>query len=114
VAAIQIVIVSSTTGIVTGTAGTPQLLFMLVAGVVTAIPLLLFAAAARRLPLVYIGMTQYLAPVLQFVIGIVLLHEAMSAARWIGFALVWVALIVLTVDMIRAGRAARPIVAETV
>ena len=62
------------------------------AGAVTATPLLLFAAAARRLPLVYIGLTQYLAPVIQFIVGVVVLHEDMPLERWIGFALVWVAL----------------------
>jgi len=114
VAAIQLVVVASTTGIVTGTAGTTQLLFMLAAGGITAIPLLLFAAAARRLPLVYIGMAQYLAPVMQFLIGVVVLHESMSISRWVGFGLVWLALIVLTFHSLRVGRAARPIVADTV
>jgi chloramphenicol-sensitive protein RarD len=114
VAIVQLVLVALTGGIVTGTAGTPQLLSMLIAGGVTAVPLLLFAAAARRLPLVYIGMAQYLAPVLQLVIGVVLLGEPMSLERWIGFALVWVALLVLTVDMVRAGRAPRRAALEPV
>jgi chloramphenicol-sensitive protein RarD len=107
VAVVQLVVVALTTGIVTGTAGTPHLLLMLAAGAITAIPLLLFAAAARRLPLIYIGLTQYLAPVLQFVVGVVLLGEDMPLERWIGFALVWVALIVLTIDMLASGRAQR-------
>ena len=94
-------------GLVTGTQGTPHLLITLCAGAITAIPLLLFAAAARRLPLVYIGLTQYLAPVMQFLIGVVLLHEDMPTERWIGFGLVWVALIVLTVDALARGRAPR-------
>ena len=67
----------------------------------------MFAAAARRLPLVYIGLTQYVAPVLQFVIGVAFLGEEMPVERWIGFALVWVALIVLTADALAAGRARR-------
>lgn len=94
-------------GIVTGTAGTGHLVATLFAGAVTAIPLLLFAAATRRLPLVYVGLTQYLAPVLQFIVGVAVLHEAMPAERWAGFGLVWVALIVLTIDMLAGGRAQR-------
>ena len=107
VALLILAVVSSTGGLVTGTVGVPHLIATLFAGAITATPLLLFAAAARRLPLVYIGLTQYLAPVLQFVIGVAFLHEEMPVERWIGFALVWVALIVLTVDMIAAGRAQR-------
>lgn len=107
VAIVQLVIVALTGGIVTGTAGPVHVVVMLLAGGVTAIPLLLFAAAARRLPLVYIGLTQYLAPVMQLIFGVVLLHEDMPIGRWIGFGLVWVALIVLTVDMLRTGRTNR-------
>jgi chloramphenicol-sensitive protein RarD len=76
-------------------------------GAVTAIPLLMFAAAARRLPLTYIGLTQYLAPILQFIIGVVVLHEDMPTARWLGFGLVWLALVVLTVDVFGANRRSR-------
>jgi chloramphenicol-sensitive protein RarD len=107
VALVQLGVVALTTGIVTGTAGTPHLLLVLLAGAVTATPLLLFAAAARRLPLVYIGLAQYLAPVIQFIVGVALLGEEMPFERWIGFGLVWVALIVLTADMLLRGRAAR-------
>jgi chloramphenicol-sensitive protein RarD len=74
-------------------------------GVVTAIPLLLFAAGTRRLPLSVIGLLQYLAPVLQFAVGVGIRHEPLPPAEFVGFALVWLALIVLTVDGIRAGRA---------
>ena len=107
VAIVILVVVAMTSGLVTGTTGLPQLLVALVAGAVTATPLLLFAAAARRIPLVYLGLTQYLAPVIQFLIGVVVLHEDMPLERWIGFVLVWVALIVLTVDMLANGRASR-------
>lgn len=107
VAIVILGIVAATSGIVTGNAGTPHLILSLFAGAVTATPLLLFAAAARRLPLVYIGLTQYIAPVLQFIIGVVILHEDMPIERWIGFALVWVALIVLTADALASGRARR-------
>lgn len=77
------------------------------AGVATSAPLLLFAAATRRLPLSYVGLTQYLTPVIQFVFGVVLLHEEMPPARWVGFAIVWAALILLTIDMLRHTRATR-------
>jgi len=91
-------------GLVTGTAGVGQAVSIASAGAVTAIPLLLFAAAARRIPLTYMGLTQYLAPVLQFLIGVLVLGEAMPPARWIGFGLVWVALVVLTIDMFTGSR----------
>ena len=74
---------------------------LVLAGVVTAIPLLLFAAAARRVPLTTIGLLQFLTPVLQLIVGVVLLHEHVSPARWVGFGIVWVALMVLATDMLR-------------
>lgn len=73
-------------------------------GVVTAIPLLLFGAAARRLPLSTIGLLQYIGPALQFLIGVWIYHEPMPLSRLIGFALVWTALAVLTFDGLRNGR----------
>jgi chloramphenicol-sensitive protein RarD len=107
VAVIQLVITGATVGIAVGNAGPIHVALMIATGVITAVPLLLFAAAARRLPLVALGLTQYLAPVLQFLTGVFLLHEPMPTGRWIGFALVWLALILLTVDMIRAARRGR-------
>jgi chloramphenicol-sensitive protein RarD len=73
-------------------------------GAVTVIPLLLFAAATRRLPLSVIGLLQYLAPVLQFAVGVGIRHEKLPPAEWAGFGLVWVALVVLTVDGLRSQR----------
>jgi chloramphenicol-sensitive protein RarD len=82
---------------------------MAASGIITAVPLIFFGAAARRLPLTAMGMLQYLAPTLQFVIALLVLHEEMPLERWIGFALVWTALVLLTGDMIRAVRRnARP------
>ena len=75
---------------------------LMLAGVVTAVPLLLFAAAARRIPLTTVGLLQFITPVLQLLCGVLLLDEHMSRERWIGFAIVWVALLVLTVDMLAA------------
>ncbi len=77
------------------------------AGLVTVVPLLLFAAAARRTSLTLIGLMQYGTPVVQFLIGVLVFGEHMPASRWWGFALVWVALVVLTVDGLRRGRAHR-------
>lgn len=74
------------------------------AGAVTAIPLLCFAEAANRIPLTGLGMLQYVAPVLQFALGVLLFHEPMPPARLAGFALVWLALIVFTVDAVRHAR----------
>jgi chloramphenicol-sensitive protein RarD len=100
----QLIFVGMTTGITIGNVSVLQTVSMLLAGVVTAVPLLLFAGAARRLPLTTIGLTQYLTPILQFLIGVLLLHEAMPPARLLGFILVWIALIVLTIDRFRAAR----------
>ncbi|RNI21736.1 EamA family transporter RarD [Flexivirga caeni] len=80
---------------------------LLSAGIVTAVPLLLFAAAASRLPLVTIGMLQFITPILQLLCGVLLLGEHMPTARWIGFAIVWIALVLLTVDSLTASTRAR-------
>lgn len=92
--------VGATTGITMGSAGGWHALLLALAGAVTAIPLLLFAAGARRAPLSVVGLLQFVAPILQFVIGVWVLHETMTIQRWIGFALVWAALLVLTVDQL--------------
>ncbi|MFF1919166.1 EamA family transporter RarD [Streptomyces sp. NPDC058221] len=76
-------------------------------GVVTAGPLILFGAAAIRVPLSTLGLLQYLAPVFQFILGIVYFHEAMPPERWAGFALVWLALTLLTWDALRTSRRTR-------
>ncbi|KGJ71666.1 protein rarD [Cryobacterium roopkundense] len=107
VAIIQLVVVAGVSGLTFGTVSTVHTIGLLAAGVITAVPLLLFAAAARRLPLTVLGLIQFLAPVLQFLVGVFVLNEAMPPERWVGFGLVWVALIILTVDMIVSGRAPR-------
>ena len=89
-----------------GHAGAGQALLLAGSGLVTAVPLLLFNGAAIRVPLTAIGMMQYLAPVLQFLIGLFIQHEEMPASRWIGFLLVWAALVILSVDGLRASAAA--------
>ncbi|MET8470084.1 EamA family transporter RarD [Streptomyces sp. NPDC006422] len=77
------------------------------AGLITALPLVCFGAAAIRVPLSTLGLLQYLAPVFQFLLGIWYFHEAMPAERWAGFALVWLALILLTWDALRTARVNR-------
>ena len=81
-----------------GHAGVGNVLLLIGTGVVTAIPLLLFGAAATRLTLTTIGLLQYLGPILQFIFGLWIFDEDMSSARWVGFILVWFALVVFTVD----------------
>ncbi|BDH08446.1 EamA family transporter RarD [Streptomyces seoulensis] len=76
-------------------------------GIVTALPLVCFGAAAIRVPLSTLGLLQYLAPVFQFLLGILYFHEAMPPERWAGFALVWLALILLTADAMRSAHRAR-------
>jgi chloramphenicol-sensitive protein RarD len=80
---------------------------MLLAGPVTAIPLLLFAAAAQRLPLVTLGLLFYLNPGLQMAWGVFVGHEPMPVGRWLGFALIWLALLVFTGDALRRARVDR-------
>ena len=88
--------------------GPGHLVLMILAGPVTAIPLLFFAAAAHRLPLVTLGLLMYLNPAMQMTWGVVVGHEPMPPGRWIGFALIWVALVVFTVDAVRRARADQP------
>ena len=80
------------------TEGPGHTALLVLSGVVTAAPLLLFAASARRVPLVTVGLLQFVTPVMQLLCGVVLLGESMSPQRWAGFGIVWLALIVLTID----------------
>src|SRR3954451_22306455 len=82
-------------------------LLLMASGIVTALPLLLFSASVTRVPLTVLGMLQYLAPVLQFLVGLVIVGEDMPASRWVGFGLVWVALVVLSGDLLHAARRTR-------
>ena len=92
---------------------TPGHVLLLVAtGPVTAFPLLCFAAAATRLPLSTMGLMQYLTPVMQFAIGVLIVREPVSPALFGGFALVWVALVVLSIDGLRNRRSTPNAVAE--
>ncbi|MEW2010242.1 EamA family transporter RarD [Microbacterium sp. NPDC078814] len=108
IAVVQLVIVATTpAGLTMGTAGGPHAVLLAFAGVATAVPLLLFAAGTRRVDLAVIGMLQFLTPILQFLIGVVVLHEPMPPERWIGFVLVWIAIAVFVVDLLLAARRGR-------
>jgi chloramphenicol-sensitive protein RarD len=79
-------------------------LLLTAAGAITAIPLLLFNGSATRLPYSTIGLLQYITPTLQFSIGVWVRHESMPAARWIGFVVIWGALVALAVDLTRSSK----------
>jgi chloramphenicol-sensitive protein RarD len=90
------------TGVATfGHAGWANATLLAGTGVVTAIPLLLFGAAATRIPLTAIGILQYIGPTLQFLIGVLVFREPMPPERLAGFAIVWVALVIFTWDGLR-------------
>ena len=80
---------------------------MVLSGIVTVLPLLLFAAAAQRLPLVTMGLLFYLTPAMQLTWGVVVGHEPMPPARWLGFGLIWVALAVFSADALWRARVDR-------
>lgn len=81
--------------------GAGHVVLTMLSGPLTAIPLLFFAAAAQRLPLVTLGLLMYLTPAMQMTWGVVVGHEPMPPARWVGFALIWVALAVFSGDALR-------------
>ncbi|MEO7260774.1 MAG: EamA family transporter RarD [Jatrophihabitantaceae bacterium] len=97
-ALLTLIVLAEQSRLAFGQHGSGNALLLVGTGAVTAIPLLLFGAAARRLPLTSIGMLQYLAPMLQFGVGVGIRHEPMPLARLLGFVLVWIALVVLTAD----------------
>jgi chloramphenicol-sensitive protein RarD len=84
--------------------GSGHTLLLAGSGVVTAVPLICFGAAATSIPMTTLGLLQYLAPVLQFGVGVLVRHEDMTAASWAGFGLVWVALAVFTAESISQRR----------
>jgi chloramphenicol-sensitive protein RarD len=104
VAAVQLAIVGGTAGLAFGAAGTVPTLVLASAGIGTAVPLLLFASSTRRLPLTVVGFVQYLTPLLQFLLGVVLLHEPMPVGRLIGFGIVWFALLALVTESVVAAQ----------
>lgn len=79
-------------------------ILLIAAGPVTAAPLLLFAAAAQRIPLTLIGILQYIAPSLQFLVGVFVYHEAFTQAQLIGYGIVWVALLIFAIESVHVHR----------
>jgi chloramphenicol-sensitive protein RarD len=86
--------------------GVGHAVLLMLVGVITAVPLLFFGAAASRVPLTTLGVLQYLAPTVQFLLGVLVFHEEMGLARLLGFCLVWAALGVFTADLLGARRRA--------
>lgn len=108
IAIVQLIIVAQTpAGITMGQNGWGHALVLGFAGVVTAVPLLLFAAGTRRIDLTVIGMIQFVTPVMQFILGVAVLGEPMPPERWAGFIIVWVAIAVFVVDLLLAARRGR-------
>ncbi|GAA1606493.1 EamA family transporter RarD [Kribbella sancticallisti] len=84
--------------------GPGYLVLVLLTGPITAVPLLLFGAAATRVSMTTLGLLNYIAPIMQFIVGVVVFHEQMSPMRWIGFGLVWLALMIFTLNGLRTRR----------
>ncbi|MFW0787431.1 EamA family transporter RarD [Gordonia sp. CPCC 206044] len=106
-ALVQLMVVAMTTGLTWGSAGVGHAVLLGSAGIVTAAPLMLFAAGARRVPLTVLGIAQFITPITQLVIGVWVLDEPMPPERWIGFAVVWMALALFTLDSLFAARRRR-------
>ena len=104
VAAVYVLVIGGGTF---ATEGVGHASLLALSGVVTAIPLLLFGAAASRIPLSTLGVLQFLAPTMQFVLGITLFDEPLPAVKLLGFSLVWCAVALFTVDLLRHGRRLR-------
>lgn len=109
----QMIIVASVSGLSAFTHGATVSVLVLVSGILTAVPLILFGEAARRLPLTYLGFLQFLTPVLGFLFGYFVMNEEVTLSRWVGFVCVWIALMFLIADMvIRLRRAPDPMLAH--
>ncbi|MFJ2543128.1 EamA family transporter RarD [Microbacterium sp. NPDC087589] len=108
IAVVQLILVAATPeGITMGAYGVWHAVLLAFAGVATAVPLLLFAAGTRRINLTIIGMIQFVTPVMQFIIGAVVLGEPMPLERWFGFVIVWIAIAVFVVDLLLAAKRQR-------
>ncbi len=107
VAAAILLVVGAHGGLAFGHHGGWHTTLLVLSGVVTALPLLCFAAAARRIPLVTVGLIQFITPVMQLLCAVLLLGEHLPPERWVGFGIVWLALLVLTLDSLLSLRAQR-------
>lgn len=101
---VQAVIVASTVGITGLSHGAGISVLVLLSGLLTAAPLILFGEAARRLPLTYLGFLQFLTPAITFLFGYFVMHETLTVGQWVGFIGVWIALMFLIADMVRQAR----------
>jgi chloramphenicol-sensitive protein RarD len=90
-----------------GHASLPTNLLLAFTGVVTAVPLLLFGAGARLIPLSLIGLLQYIAPTLQFLLGVLVYHEPFTPQRLVGFGIIWLALVIYTTEGVLSRRRLR-------
>lgn len=106
-AVIALVVIATQGQLAFGHHGLGNAALLAITGVVTVVPLLFFAAGTRRLPLSTLGLLQYLAPVLQFAMGVGVRHESVPLAQYVGFGLVWTALILLTIDSLRVQHRSR-------
>jgi len=106
-AALVIAVTAGRDDSITSSASGGQLTLVLLSGLVTVLPLVMFAFAARRVPLTVLGPMQYAVPSINFLLGWLVYDEPLPASRVIGFGLVWAALVVLSVDAARRGHAAR-------
>lgn len=103
-AMVILIVIAARGDMVFGHHGTGHAVLIISSGVVTVVPLLMFTGATHRLPLSVMGLLQYVTPVLQFVVGVGIRHESVPLAEYVGFCLVWIALIVLSVDGVRSQR----------
>ncbi len=101
---VQLAVVAGVSGLTAFSHGPGITILVLFSGVLTAVPLILFGESARRLPLSYLGFIQFLTPILSFLYGYFVTREEVSTGRWIGFVAVWIALVILIVDMIQQVR----------
>jgi chloramphenicol-sensitive protein RarD len=99
-----VVFLMSTGASTFGGHGAAHVLLLAGTGVVTVIPLLCFGGAATRIPLSTLGLMQYLTPTVQFLLGILVFREPMPAMRWVGFGLIWLALVLFTAETLRHRR----------
>lgn len=106
-AAGYIVFLHSSGGGTFGGSGWAHAVLLAGTGLITVVPLLLFGGAATRVPMATLGLLQYITPTLQFILGLVVFHEQMTTARWIGFAMVWAALLLITTESLAHRRQAR-------
>ncbi|MEN9752194.1 MAG: hypothetical protein RLZZ600_1241 [Actinomycetota bacterium] len=100
IAVVQLIVVGVLGQLDVFTLGPTHAILTLGSGVVTALPLMLFASGTKRIPLSWVGLIQYFSPFASFLLGIFVFHEAMSTGRWIGFGIIWLAIVLLSIDVI--------------